>query len=253
MMRGETEGVLWDCGVQHVSTWIFNCYVVEDGGAGRPFLVDAGLRSLSARALTRLRSLGKEPEQLVALVATHGHTDHVSGFPWLAKESKAPVYFPEKVQDYLRGEEPRHPGLRALLKITPVFFSQPFSFSSLLELAKASGSAGYGPGPFVYPTTPSGFLSDGATVPGAPAWKVFSARGHTDDSLCFYNETTRTLLSGDAILTCDGRAWFTPELVDGAAASATEERLRSLRVDYLLPGHGVPLRGKDLLRDARVR
>ncbi|MEI8084079.1 MAG: hypothetical protein WCI74_19750, partial [Actinomycetes bacterium] len=34
---------LSDPGIVAISRWIFNCYIVRDGGAGRPFVVDAGL------------------------------------------------------------------------------------------------------------------------------------------------------------------------------------------------------------------
>ena len=67
--------------------------------------------------------------------------------------------------------------------------------------------------------------------------------GHTDDSISLYHADSATLMSGDEVLTHDGRAWFNPEWVDRRAHSATEERLRALDVRYLLPGHGRPVEG----------
>ena len=55
--------------------------------------------------------------------------------------------------------------------------------------------------------------------------------------------TVIALLSGDAVVTLDGRAWFNPEWVDAAASRESEERLRALSVRYLLPGHGLPISG----------
>jgi glyoxylase-like metal-dependent hydrolase (beta-lactamase superfamily II) len=72
---------------------------------------------------------------------------------------------------------------------------------------------------------------------------VLHTPGHTDDSTSLWNPRTGVLLSGDAVLSVGGRAWFTPELVDRALATASEERLRPLPVRYLLPGHGRPVVG----------
>lgn len=70
--------------------------------------------------------------------------------------------------------------------------------------------------------------------------------GHTDDSTAFWHAQSATLMSGDAVLSADGRAWFTPETVDEGAAARTERRLRGLPVEHLLPGHGLPVHGRDV-------
>lgn len=46
-----------ELGIHVCSRWLFNAYVVADGGAGRPFVVDPGLpvtASAAARVLARL-------------------------------------------------------------------------------------------------------------------------------------------------------------------------------------------------------
>ena len=89
----------------------------------------------------------------------------------------------------------------------------------------------------------AGFLADGDPVPGAPGWHVVAADGHSDCSIAYHHPESATLLSGDAVVTLDGRAWFNPEWVDEEACRRTEERLRALAVDHLLPGHGRPVHG----------
>ena len=74
---------------------------------------------------------------------------------------------------------------------------------------------------------------------------MINASGHTDDSIALWNPTTRTLLSGDAVLTARGKAWHTPETVDAASAAATRKRLEELSVAHLLPGHGRPVHARD--------
>ena len=72
---------------------------------------------------------------------------------------------------------------------------------------------------------------------------MIATPGHTDDSICLYHADSATLLSGDEVLTHDGRAWFNPEWVDRRLHAESEERLRALEVRHLLPGHGLPLEG----------
>jgi glyoxylase-like metal-dependent hydrolase (beta-lactamase superfamily II) len=90
---------------------------------------------------------------------------------------------------------------------------------------------------------PRGGLADGQSLPGAADWTVINAGGHTDDSIALWNPSTRTLLSGDAVLTVRGKVWHTPEIVDAASAAATRKRLEELPVAHLLPGHGRPVHG----------
>ena len=96
-----------------------------------------------------------------------------------------------------------------------------------------------------------GFLGDGDELSAGGLWEVLHCPGHTDDSTCLYHRDSATLVSGDAVLTHQGRAWFNPEVTDRTLSRDTEERLRELDVRHLLPGHGKPLAGRDLLRDAR--
>ena len=98
---------------------------------------------------------------------------------------------------------------------------------------------------------PSGFLEDSDALASAPGWTAVHAPGHTDDSTCLYREESATLISGDAVITQDGRAWFNPDYVDLGVAGETEERLRSLAVRHLLPGHGQPITAPDVWATAR--
>lgn len=64
-----------DIGIHACSRWLFNCYVIADGGSGRPFVVDPGLPITTrdaARLLARLRlplavrSCGSTTDQLLS-------------------------------------------------------------------------------------------------------------------------------------------------------------------------------------------
>ena len=73
--------------------------------------------------------------------------------------------------------------------------------------------------------------------------EVVYTPGHTADSLCFYERTTRTLFAGDTLLTNEGALPMPDATAGGSLADyfASLRRLRSLEIDYVLPGHGPPL------------
>jgi glyoxylase-like metal-dependent hydrolase (beta-lactamase superfamily II) len=67
-----------EIGVTRVSRWVFNCYVIH-AGEGGPVIVDAGLPCLADDLAPVLADLAIDPAAAVAIVATHGHSDHVGG------------------------------------------------------------------------------------------------------------------------------------------------------------------------------
>ncbi|HEX2576062.1 MAG TPA: MBL fold metallo-hydrolase [Aquihabitans sp.] len=232
-----------EIGVTVVSRWLFNCYVVHDGGAGQPMVVDLGIPSHVDPVADALRAAGSDLDGIIA-VGTHGHADHVGGLPELRRRTTPTVHLPRPLADLRDGSLPlRSPGPREISHILPVFGDQPRDLGALREVALASREIGYDHRRVRLPFEPDGWLADGDRVPGAPDWEVVHTPGHTDDSTSLYNASTRTLLSGDAVLSVDRRAWFNPEFVDAERSAATEARLRALDVEHLLPGHGRTVTG----------
>lgn len=224
------------------SRWIYNCYVIPGAANGHPLVVDVGLVSHS-RALTPW--IADSP----VVLATHLHSDHVGGIPDLCERSDAVVMLPDRGRAYRAGETPRSPGLGAIAKIWPVLRSQRCQPGAIIEPLTAP-KVGYGLFDYTTPATDPVYVEDGQAIEAAEGWTVIGAPGHTDDSTCYYHAGSRTLISGDAVLSVGGRAWFNPEYVDAELSGETEDRLRSLRVDVLLVGHGHPVVGRDVLADA---
>jgi glyoxylase-like metal-dependent hydrolase (beta-lactamase superfamily II) len=227
-----------DLGITRLSRWIFNCYVLQSSDGA--VVVDAGLPRVAHDLTAVLDRIGGT---LHAVVATHGHSDHVAGAAALAARHSAPIWLPVTTLSYLDGAKPRTPTPKAAARIWPTLIDQPFDRVGVAGLLSGARVAGYGTpagmrwkGP-----APAGGLADGQPLPGAPDWMVINANGHTDDSIALWNPATRTLLSGDAVLTTRGKVWHTPEIVDASSAAATRERLEQLPVAHLLPGHGKPV------------
>ncbi|MDP3971387.1 MAG: MBL fold metallo-hydrolase [Candidatus Nanopelagicales bacterium] len=238
-----------DVGVLRFSRWIFNCYVIEDGGAGQPVVVDVGITSNGVASAEHFA--GRRLDDPLTVLATHAHSDHVSGLMALADRTAVQLHLPVKDRDYFAGEKPRTPTMKVAARIMPVIRDARFSFRALSEFLSGGRHAGFGSSsPFQMPLQAASYLTDGDPVPGAPDWVIIHTPGHTDDSTSFYNEASRTLFSGDAVLTVKGRPWFTPEFVDETLMARTEDKLRKLRVDHLFPGHGHPVHGQDVLSDA---
>lgn len=234
-----------------ISMWVYNCYVIHDGGDGRPFVVDLGVPSQLPHVAEALRRHGSHLSELSAAVATHGHADHVGGLLGLRAKHDTAVLLPHAMDQMRAGTIAlRPPGIRAVSHILPVLASQPRDLSATMEVAGTMKEIGWDGKGVRLPFEPQGWLTDGDHLPGLPAWQVLSTPGHSDDSTCLYHEPTRTLISGDTVLSVQGRAWFNPEYVDGRLSVSTEARLRPFAVEHLLPGHGLVVQGPRVMDDA---
>lgn len=233
--------------VTRVSRWCFNCYLI-DGDDGNVVVVDPFMPKI----VTDLAPIlgGRRP---AVVTATHGHPDHISGAPAIAARYGSRIHLADTTLAYIRGAaRPRTPSVAKLMRSWPVLFGQPFDAKAALGFVAASSTIGFGtsrgmlwPGP-----EPASALEDGARLPGAHAWTVITTPGHTDDGISFWHSASRTLLSGDAVITMRGKARFAPDVVDSGAAARTEARLRALPVEHVLPGHGRPLHGVSILASA---
>ncbi|MCU0820903.1 MAG: MBL fold metallo-hydrolase, partial [Spirochaetes bacterium] len=88
---------------------------------------------------------------------------------------------------------------------------------------------------------------DGMDLPGHTGWRIIFTPGHSPNCISLYNEETKSLFSGDALITIDGRISRSIVVWDGAAYDRTINRLKSLKIDNLYPGHGDPVHGRNLL------
>ncbi len=247
-----SDSRVFDLPVSMANAWIFNGYVIE--GDTSLIVVDPGLPVVADRLLEMVgRDLGRQPDDISGVVCTHAHPDHVAGVSTLTHATPCAVHLPQRCADYLAGEQPRvFPLVESTMRFLPVWGAQRFEPRAFAEFVRHGTSIGFGGPPMLtLDFEAAGFVDDGDPLPGAPGWMTIRTPGHTDDSTCWYHAESETLLSGDAVVTDDGRAWFNPEYVDAEIAGETEERLRSLPVRHLLPGHGRPIHAADVWSTAR--
>jgi glyoxylase-like metal-dependent hydrolase (beta-lactamase superfamily II) len=237
---------LTDLGITRVSRWCFNCYLVEADSA--LFVVDAGMPRIADDLEPVVERSGAA---LTMVTATHGHPDHIGGAGAVAERHRAQILFPATTLTYLDDAEPRTPTVGKLLRTWPLLFGQPFDHSAAAGFVQASSTTGFGTSRgMLWPgALPAGGLHDGMALPGASAWTVIATPGHTDDHIALWNSGSRSLLSGDAVITVHGWPRFAPDTVDDLAAAQTRQRLMELPVEHLLPGHGLPVHGRPVWRN----
>lgn len=84
-----------------------NAFLI-DGDDG-VVLIDAGVPKRHQVILDGLRSIGRSPSEVIAILVTHGHTDHFGSARTLRDETSAPVIASVGDAPYLRGEQPPPP------------------------------------------------------------------------------------------------------------------------------------------------
>lgn len=198
-----------------VSPWQANCYLLSTGeGASRCVIVDPGIAG-AAQIERALRESGLTP---VALLATHGHVDHVGDAHLLAGAWRIPLYLAGADQHLLtRPGDGLGPEGGALMR----------RLTGIETLPAVADVRDY----------PASVELAGLTV------RAFSAPGHTPGSTLL--EVTagdeRVVFTGDVIFAGTiGRTDF-----QGGSMTAMRDSLRRITAHFpketpLLPGHGQP-------------
>ena len=209
--------------------------------AGEWVLVDAGLPG-SAGAIERTASkrFAKEAPPL-AIILTHGHTDHVGGLRDLCDEWNVDVYAHPLEFPYLDGRSPYPP---------------PDPSVSSGMMAKTSPMLGRGPIDVSQWLKP---LPENGTVPGMPGWRWIHTPGHTPGHVSLWRDSDRTIIAGDAFVTTAQESIYAvmtqreemhgpPQYftTDWVAAKRSVEELARLKPDRVVTGHGRALGGESM-------
>lgn len=219
-------------GVHRLEHAYVNCYILEEAGALT--VVDTAHPSTWPIIAHAIRAIGREPSDVRACVLTHAHFDHLGFAVRAQKEWGVPIIAHEK-EEYLAAHPYRyaHENPRAVYPIR-----HPKAIPALLGMLRAGALSVKGV-TGISTMKPDEVLD----VPGHPT-VVFSP-GHTFGHCALHLPDSRSLLSGDALVTYNPyTGGIGPQIVSGAATADSEQALASLEIlartgaTVLLPGHG---------------
>lgn len=193
------DGVWQIVGVRRAA----HAYVVR--GSRRTVLVDTGLPGTVDHVVTSLGTIGLAPDDLDLVVLSHEHVDHAGGAPLLATRAPRAAH--------------RLAANKLALRDEFTLMSRAFA----AELADFAVDL---------------LLEDGCRLElGGVTLHVLHTPGHCSGSICLYEPQRRYLISADTIM---ASGIVGGVLGSGNVADYIEslERLRTMRIDHLLPGHG---------------
>jgi glyoxylase-like metal-dependent hydrolase (beta-lactamase superfamily II) len=210
-----------------------NWYLIADGT--RLTVVDAGVPSSWDSLLKALRSLGRRPDDVEALVLTHAHFDHLGFAERARRELGVPVYVHENDVPLTR-----HPWRYDHERARSVYFAT--RLRALPVVASFAAHRAFWPRPVGDVVR---YNSGSLPVPGAP--RVIFTPGHTLGHCALHLPDRDAVIAGDAVVTFDpytGRRG--PRLVARAATVDSARNLSSLdalaetQARTVLVGHGDP-------------
>ncbi|SDI84820.1 MBL fold metallo-hydrolase [Natribacillus halophilus] len=204
-------------------------------------LIDAGMPNSKNELTGALEKEFNNYQPPQAIILTHGHFDHVGAVAELAAEWQVPVYahprempFLTGQQDYPEPDTSVEGGMVA--KSSRAFPNEAIQLGSAVQELPANGE-----------------------VPFLSEWQWLHVPGHSPGQVALFRESDRILLSADAVITVKqdelNKVYNqTQELqgppryltTDWQAAKTSAEKLYHLQPEIIVPGHGVPMFGREL-------
>jgi glyoxylase-like metal-dependent hydrolase (beta-lactamase superfamily II) len=202
-------------------------------------LVDGGYPADLPAVEASVRSLGLRPHDVVAILVTHAHVDHLGAVNPFRARYGTPVH--------LHPLEVAHARREYLEQLSPgtvvANLWRPRVLPWALRVARAGASKDVA-APHAEPFPASGALD----LPGSPV-PVLTA-GHTSGHTAFFLPALGAVISGDVLVTghalspTTGPQLIAPWFNHGTDAEVREAltALAALDADLVLPGHGPPHR-----------
>lgn len=188
--------------------------------------IDAGLASGTERKLPALHN-GREN----VLLLTHGHWDHVGC---------------NAITQRLGGKVLAHAGDKKHLEDYSWHWEGLFGqFAQDFDLPPARKTTFWDS--VAEPVTPDRLVEDGEVLAfDELRFRVIAIPGHSPGSVCYLEEGSGILFSGDGIM---GNGFFTgtPQIADYEAYISSMERLKALHITQVITDHTDPVPGGELV------
>lgn len=197
-------------------------------------LIDAGWEGDTQEVERSIRSLGRRPEDLRAVLLTHAHADHTGALNHLHDNYGVPIYMAPAEVANARGENVETGGPKDVAKL----LYRPQVMRWATQVVKAGGLHQI--------TTPGAapFPRDGALdLPGRPL--PIPTPGHTSGHTSYLLPDLGVVVTGDALVsghpTLNGLG---PRLLpsffthDQSSAINSLQTLKEIEADMFIPGHG---------------
>ncbi|MGW4233361.1 MBL fold metallo-hydrolase [Streptomyces sp. NPDC004980] len=230
--------------IQQVSAGVYlvagsntNWVIVKDGGSAT--LIDSGYPKDYDGVLDSMASVGVAPGDVVSLLITHAHTDHIGAAERLRTDHRTPVLMHFTELAHARRDVLQQVSIGRVVSQA----WRPGVLPWAVHALRAGGTAD------VPVRAPTAFTSAGPLdLPGSPV--PFHTPGHTDGHCAYHLPDHGILITGDALVTAhptsstDG-----PQLLprmfhqDRTRALASLSVLEKVEADLILPGHGPAYRG----------
>jgi len=223
---------------------IVNAFLVGNPKAGNKkfVLVDTGLENSGNFIIKAAEERFGTESRPEAIILTHGHFDHVGSVIQLSQHWDVPVYIHELEIPYITGKK-EYPvgdptvGGGMVAEMSPTFPHTSIDIGYRAVALPADGS-----------------------IPSMPEWRWIHTPGHTEGHISLFRESDRVLIAGDAFSTTKQESLWSvltqkeqisgpPAYltVDWKAAKDSINRLKELNPNIVLPSHGKPMEGKEIM------
>jgi len=213
---------------------VSNIYILIDKLKDSTYLVDCGLPSDSRHLISLLHSF----PPLKAIICTHFHVDHSSGWILLKNQFKnCLIYFHTNAKPFLFGEKRiPFPSFASIKHILLPCMKDYHFFPNIKDLLFGGL---YGT-PFKkgFPLDRLYFFSDVSSI--LPGFTTIHTPGHRPDSSSFLHIESGILISGDFIIAIKKKPLFNTYLSSVTNQIKSKEIIIShlSNINYIYPGHG---------------
>jgi glyoxylase-like metal-dependent hydrolase (beta-lactamase superfamily II) len=194
-------------GIGRISGFV-NSYTYREGD--ETFLIDTGFARRAKPILRAFQQANVSIAEVKRVLLTHHHVDHMGGAAYLVQNTHAPLSCHGEDAEFVEGR------VKAPMPLLMRLFVR------------------------VHPAPVAVMLKEGDRV---GSLVVLHVPGHTPGEVALYHPERKILFSGDSVVEQKGRLTLPGARFASNMKQAVESlgRLRSLDVELLLPGHGVPV------------